>query len=91
MHLDNDKKKLLFKAQDIYNIQQKIKKENLEKLLSIQALLNKLIRRNAWFPVFHSSTNCLEYLFFAKKLCDKSWGLTRIYFLSNVFLTQMDF
>ncbi len=39
LRLDNNKENLLFKAQDVYNVGQKIREENLEKRLPVQALL----------------------------------------------------
>lgn len=40
--LNHGEENLLFKAQDIYNVWQKIRKENLERLLLVQVILKKL-------------------------------------------------
>lgn len=43
LDLNNNKKNLLFKIQNIYNIWQKIRKENLKELLPIQVLVKEFI------------------------------------------------
>ncbi len=82
LHLDNNEKNLLFKTRDVYNVRQKTRKENLEKLLPVQALLKEITMSDKWFTIFHPSTGCLQHLFFAKKSSGKilkiNWGILLI-------------
>ena len=71
LRLDHNEEIFLFKARDVYNVRQKIREENLEKLLPVQALLNELTMGDEWFTVFHPSTGRLQRLFFAKKSSGK--------------------
>lgn len=67
LRLNHDKENPSFKARDVYNVRQKIRKENLERLLPVLALLKELTMGDEWLTVFHPSTGRLQRLFFAKK------------------------
>lgn len=69
--LNHGKANPLFKTRDVYNVWQKIREENLERLLPVQALLKELTMCHEWFTVFHPRTGHLQRLFFAKKLSGK--------------------
>ena len=70
LRLNHDKENPL-KARDVYNIWHKIREENLEGLLQVQALLKELIMGDEWFRVFHPCIGRLQCLFFAKKSSGK--------------------
>ncbi len=71
LRLDNNKENSLFKARDVYNVRQKIREENLEGPIPVQAFLKELTMDDEWFTVFHPSTGRLQRLFFAKKSSSK--------------------
>lgn len=89
LRLNHNKDNPLFKVQDVYNIWQKIREENLEKLLPVHVLLKEFTIGDKWFIVFHPSTNYLQCLFFAKKSFGKILKINReVLFIDCIYKTN---
>lgn len=57
--LNHNKENPLFKAQNVYNVWQKIREKNLEKILLVQTLVKELTLGDEWFTIFYPSISRL--------------------------------